>query len=277
MPSRDKGKSKRELPRGWSAGESEDPAALAPFPAQWKRVSLSSGRASDLEPGDCELIDELRRKVCRSSPCASSRTDCTARRNQLTLGQPQLEVEALTRAQAGSRPPKRRSSQSLAVGTEPGLHGTKTGGSAIEADRATFAPQTQPVSMPARRRHRDSRAPTSDRRRCADRASVAARGTTAASPAGRSTLPLNFSSRRPSARQKRSRVRQFVMKRSRATPRRSSRPAIGLSPYMCVKSSRQLALVAQRLLEFARARCAVCRSHCGGSPAWTIVSRAWGS
>ncbi|MGH8236326.1 MAG: hypothetical protein ACREXP_04800, partial [Steroidobacteraceae bacterium] len=58
---RDKSKSKREL-AARVRGESEDPAALAPFPAQWQRVSLSRG-AVDLEPGDCELIDEQRRKM----------------------------------------------------------------------------------------------------------------------------------------------------------------------------------------------------------------------
>ena len=56
---RDKGKSKREL-TARVRGEVEDPAALAPFPAQWKRVSLSRGSVN-LEPGDCELIDEVRR------------------------------------------------------------------------------------------------------------------------------------------------------------------------------------------------------------------------
>src|ERR1043165_8082736 len=60
---RDKGKSKLEL-TARVRGQKVDPEALAPFPAQWKRVSLSRG-AVDLEPGDCELIDELRRKVER--------------------------------------------------------------------------------------------------------------------------------------------------------------------------------------------------------------------
>ena len=59
---RDKNKSTREL-TARVQGKSEDAAALADqFPAHWKRVSLSRG-ALNLEPGDCELIDELRRKV----------------------------------------------------------------------------------------------------------------------------------------------------------------------------------------------------------------------
>jgi hypothetical protein len=92
---RDKGKSKREL-TARVRGEKEDPEALAPFPAQWQRVSLSRG-AVDLEPGDCELIDELRRKVLPKLAIrvVKDSTHCTPQ--QLTLGQPQLEVEALVK------------------------------------------------------------------------------------------------------------------------------------------------------------------------------------
>lgn len=93
MAERDKGKSKREL-AARVRGEPEDPEALAPFPAQWKRVSLSRG-AVDLEPGDCELIDELRRKVLPKLAVriVEDGTHCTP--HQLTLGQPQLQVDAL--------------------------------------------------------------------------------------------------------------------------------------------------------------------------------------
>ena len=93
LAERDKGKSKREL-AARVRGESEDPEALAPFPAQWKRVSLSRG-AVGLEPGDCELIDELRRKVLPKLAIriVKDSTHCTPQ--QLTIGQPQLEVEAL--------------------------------------------------------------------------------------------------------------------------------------------------------------------------------------
>lgn len=90
---RDKSKSTREL-AARVRGEKEDTEALAPFPAQWKRVSLSRGKAH-LEPGDCELIDELRRKVLPklSVRLVEDNTHCTP--HQLTLGQPQLEIEAL--------------------------------------------------------------------------------------------------------------------------------------------------------------------------------------
>jgi hypothetical protein len=92
LAERDKDKSKRELVER-VRGE-KDPEALAPFPAQWQRVSLSRGKAH-LEPGDCELIDELRRKVLPklSVRLVKDNTHCTP--HQVTLGQPQLEVEAL--------------------------------------------------------------------------------------------------------------------------------------------------------------------------------------
>lgn len=94
LADREKGRSKREL-AARVRGETEDAAALAEFPAHWKRVSLSRG-AVDLEPGDCELIDELRRKVLPrlAVRVVKDSTHCTPQ--QLTLGQPQLEVEALT-------------------------------------------------------------------------------------------------------------------------------------------------------------------------------------
>lgn len=93
LAERDKDKSKRELVER-VRGE-KDPEALAPFPAQWKRVSLSRGKAAGLEPGDCELIDELRRKVLPklSVRLVKDNTHCTP--HQVTLGQPQLEIEAL--------------------------------------------------------------------------------------------------------------------------------------------------------------------------------------
>lgn len=92
---RDKGNSKLEL-TARVRGEKVDPEALAPFAAQWQRVSLSRG-AVDLEPGDCELIDELRRKVLPKLAIrvVKDSTHCTPQ--QLTIGQPQLEVEALVK------------------------------------------------------------------------------------------------------------------------------------------------------------------------------------
>ena len=104
LAERDKGKSKREL-TARVRGEKEDPEALAPFPAQWKRVSLNRG-ALGLEPGDCELIDEMRRKVLPKLAIrvVEDNTHCTPQ--QLTIGQPQLEVEALVALPKPDEPKK---------------------------------------------------------------------------------------------------------------------------------------------------------------------------
>jgi hypothetical protein len=104
LAERDKDKSRRELAER-VRGEKEDPEALAPFPAQWKRVSLSRGKVS-LEPGDCELIDELRRKVLPrlAVRLVEDNTHCTP--HQVTLGQPQLEVEALVALPKPDQPKK---------------------------------------------------------------------------------------------------------------------------------------------------------------------------
>ena len=101
---RDKTKSTREL-AARVRGEKEDPETLAAFPAQWKRVSLSRG-AVGLEPGDCELIDELRRKVLPKLAIrvVKDGTHCTPQ--QLTIGQPQLEVEALVKLPKPDEPKK---------------------------------------------------------------------------------------------------------------------------------------------------------------------------
>jgi hypothetical protein len=93
LAEREKGKSKREL-AARVRGEKVDPDALAPFPAQWKRVSLSRG-AVNLEPGDCELIEELRRKVLPKLAVRIVKDNTHCAPHQVTLGQPQLEVEAL--------------------------------------------------------------------------------------------------------------------------------------------------------------------------------------
>ena len=191
---RDKGKSKREL-AARVRGEIEDPAALAPFPAQWKRVSLSRG-AVNLEPGDCELIDEVRRKVLPKLAVrlVKDGTQCTP--HQVSMSQPQLEVEALValpkpdertreaRRNNGSRP-----SWLLAVGTAAPTSCTARR-QAQRCDRAgphtACRPTRSRCRCSERRRRRDNPAPTSDRRRCADRASAAAgRGTRERRPAAR--------------------------------------------------------------------------------------------
>ena len=95
LAERDKNKSVRELAQRVRGKKSEHPLdSLEEFPAQWRRVSLSRGRLN-LEPGDCELIDELKKKVLPKLAVRTVRDDVQCSPNQLTLGQPRLEVDAL--------------------------------------------------------------------------------------------------------------------------------------------------------------------------------------
>lgn len=69
----------------------------AQYPAYWKPVSLSRG-SYRLEPGDCELVDQLKRKVLPKLAVRIVEDGLSCSPNQVSLGQPRLEVEALTRA-----------------------------------------------------------------------------------------------------------------------------------------------------------------------------------
>ena len=92
---RDKNKSVRELTERVKGGKSTHPLdSLEAFSAQWRKVSLTRGRLA-LEPGDCELIEELQRKVLPKLAVRVTKDDLLCSPNQLTLGQPRLEVEAL--------------------------------------------------------------------------------------------------------------------------------------------------------------------------------------
>ena len=64
------------------------------FPAHWKRVSLSRGSLG-LSPGDCELVEQIERKLLPKLAVRIVSSDMRCTPNQLTLGQPRLEVEAL--------------------------------------------------------------------------------------------------------------------------------------------------------------------------------------
>lgn len=95
LADRDKNKSVRELAERVRGKKNDHPLdSLEQFPAQWRRVSLTRGRL-DLQPGDCELIDELQKKVLPKLSVRTVRDDVQCTPNQLTLGQPRLEVDAL--------------------------------------------------------------------------------------------------------------------------------------------------------------------------------------
>lgn len=94
LAEREESKSTRELAARVKGERAEYAESTEQFPAQWRRVSLSRGEL-DLEPGDCELIDELRRKVLPKLAVRIVKDDVHCAPKQLTLGQPRLEVEAL--------------------------------------------------------------------------------------------------------------------------------------------------------------------------------------
>jgi hypothetical protein len=95
LADRDKNKSVRELAERVRGKKNDHPLdSLEEFPAQWRTVSLTRGRL-DLQPGDCELIDELQKKVLPKLAVRIVRDDVQCTPNQLTMGQPRLEVEAL--------------------------------------------------------------------------------------------------------------------------------------------------------------------------------------
>lgn len=97
LAEREQGRSTRELAARVRGESAQQAAAMEPFPAQWKAVSLSRGRRGqlDLEPGDCELIDELRRKVLPKLAIRILQDEVQCASHQLNIGQPRLIVEAL--------------------------------------------------------------------------------------------------------------------------------------------------------------------------------------
>ncbi len=90
----DKTRSTRELVARVRGDSKEFEAAAAQFPAQWKRVSLSRGKLY-LEPGDCELIDQLKERVLPKLAVRIVDDDIRCTPNQTSINQPRLVVEAL--------------------------------------------------------------------------------------------------------------------------------------------------------------------------------------
>lgn len=90
-----KDKTKRELSARVRGERAEE--LTAQFPAHWRKVDLSAGKL-DIDPGECELIDELNKKVFSKLAIKVTRDDISCVPNQRSIGQPKLEIEALTAA-----------------------------------------------------------------------------------------------------------------------------------------------------------------------------------
>lgn len=121
LAERDKDKSTRELSARVNGKEAEQALAKSreEFPAQWRRVSLTRGKL-DIERGDCDLIDELRRKVLPKLAVRIVKDNVRCSPNQLTVGQPQLEVEALVALPRPDEKEKRKKDEvKLEVNVDP--------------------------------------------------------------------------------------------------------------------------------------------------------------
>jgi hypothetical protein len=69
--------------------------ATAQFPATWKRVNLSVGKFG-IEENECELIEEMNRKVFPKLAIRTVKNDTNCIPHQRNIGQPRLQVDALT-------------------------------------------------------------------------------------------------------------------------------------------------------------------------------------
>jgi hypothetical protein len=72
-----------------------DPLQTDPFPAQWKTVALSRDRKLDLEPGDCELMEGLKRDVLPKIGVKIVTDRVTCMPNSVGIQTPELTVSAL--------------------------------------------------------------------------------------------------------------------------------------------------------------------------------------
>jgi len=75
------------------------------FAAQWRDVSLSRG-ALGLEPGDCELIEQLQKKLLPKLAVRIVKDEVSCTPYRLTPGQPRLEVQALIEAPKPDQSPQ---------------------------------------------------------------------------------------------------------------------------------------------------------------------------
>jgi hypothetical protein len=73
----------------------KDRLSTEPFPAVWKTVDLSRDRRLDLQPGDCELMEDVRDEVLPklNAKIVSERIHCTPK--QVGIQTPELRVSAL--------------------------------------------------------------------------------------------------------------------------------------------------------------------------------------
>lgn len=92
------GETKRELAARVAGNSAQAQELEKPFAAQWQRVNIGKGRAMpSLESGDCELVDQVRRKVFPKMAVKVVESTSPCPTNSPSLTRPTLVVDALIR------------------------------------------------------------------------------------------------------------------------------------------------------------------------------------
>lgn len=94
IAAREKDRSKRELVARVRGERGEDIEGGERFAALWQPVRLSRSEL-DFGPGDCELLEQIKRAVLPKLAVRIVRDDVRCSPNQVSFNQPYLEVEAL--------------------------------------------------------------------------------------------------------------------------------------------------------------------------------------
>jgi hypothetical protein len=91
-----KGESTRELAAKVSGERARAVELAEQFPAQWRRVTIGKGRdAPSLESGDCELLDQVRKKLLPKLAVRVVQDNTPCPPNTTTLTRPSIVVDAL--------------------------------------------------------------------------------------------------------------------------------------------------------------------------------------
>jgi hypothetical protein len=77
------------------AGGRSATEATAQFPARWRRVVFTSGPLEDIENGDCELMEQLRKRVFDRIGVRVVDYNVTCMPHQVSLGAVRMTVEVL--------------------------------------------------------------------------------------------------------------------------------------------------------------------------------------
>lgn len=92
-----KGAATRELAARVSGDRARAVELAEQFPAQWKRVTIGRGRGAPvLESGDCELLDQVHRKIIPRLAVKVIEVDTPCPPNAPSVTRPSIVVEALT-------------------------------------------------------------------------------------------------------------------------------------------------------------------------------------